>query len=64
MSGEETNLLLQLLLIVATGGGVYAAVRADLREAMITAASAAKSSDLAHQRINQHISDHFSTKGQ
>ena len=63
MNGEETNLLLQLLLIVATGGGVYAAVRADLREAMITAAGATKSADLAHQRINQHISDHLASKG-
>lgn len=38
---------------MVTAGGVYAAIRADLREAIVTANSAARSADLANARIDR-----------
>lgn len=38
---------------VLTAAGTYAAIRADLREAIVTAQSAAKQADHAHQRIDR-----------
>lgn len=45
-----------LLFIVGqliTAAGMYAAIRADLREAIVTAQVAAKQADLAHARIDR-----------
>jgi len=38
---------------VVTAAGVYAAIRADLREALIEAHIAVKRADEAHQRIDR-----------
>lgn len=38
---------------VLTAAGTYAAIRADLREAIVTAQSAAVQADKAHQRIDR-----------
>lgn len=50
--------LLQLLATLAVAGGVYAAIRADLREALVKAGLAIKSADQAHSRLDQHIEIH------
>lgn len=45
-----------LLFIVGqlvTAAGMYAAIRADLREAIVTAQVAARQADLAHARIDR-----------
>lgn len=62
MNDESVRLILQLLLIVATGGGIYAAVRAELREAFVTATRAMIEADKAHTRIDVHINDHLAAK--
>lgn len=38
---------------VITAGGTYAAIRADLREAIVTAKTAETRADQAHQRIDR-----------
>lgn len=38
---------------ILTAAGTYAAIRADLREAIVTAQVAVKQADLAHSRIDR-----------
>lgn len=38
---------------IITAGGVYAAIRADLREAIVNSKTAVKRADDAHQRIDR-----------
>ncbi|MDF3822332.1 hypothetical protein P3G55_20680 [Leptospira sp. 96542] len=40
---------------IVMASGVYAAIRADLREAMVTAQVAAARADQAHARIDQML---------
>ena len=46
-------ILLFLLGQIFTAAGTYAAIRADLREAIVTAQAAAVQADKAHQRIDR-----------
>jgi len=52
------DFLLNLLAVVAGAAGVYAAIKADLTKAIITAERAEKDAGEAHQRINLHIENH------
>lgn len=54
----SSEFVLQLLLIVATGGGVYAAIRADLALALHHAKEAVDSAQKAHERLSSHIEVH------
>lgn len=45
-------ILEKVLPVIIAGGGVYAAIRADLREAHILAKLALSSADKAHSRID------------
>jgi hypothetical protein len=45
------------LAAIAGGAGVYAAIKSDLKEALITAKTAEKSADKAHDRLDTHITD-------
>jgi broad specificity phosphatase PhoE len=50
--------LLNLAAIAAGAAGVYAAIRADLTRAIVTAEMAAKAADQAHGRLDSHIETH------
>ncbi len=50
--------LLNLLAIAAGAAGVYAAIRADLTRAIITAEHAHRAAGDAHGRIDAHIQQH------
>lgn len=50
--------LLQLLIAIGASFGVYAAIKADLREALLTAREAHESASNAHQRVDEHINIH------
>lgn len=47
--------LLNLMGIIAGAAGVYAAIRADLTRAIVTAEHASKAADEAHGRLDVHI---------
>ncbi len=49
------DFILQLMISLAAGAGVYAAIRADLARSIALAEQAVKSSDEAHRRIDAHI---------
>lgn len=49
------DFVLQLLVAIAAAAGVYAAIRADLTKAIITAEHARESATNAHIRLNEHI---------
>lgn len=53
--------LLQILMAVAAGAGVYAAIRADLTRAIVLAERAAEVADSAHERITHHVEVHHTT---
>lgn len=46
-------LLDKILPVIIAGGGVYAAIRADLREAHVLAKLAIESANKAHERIDK-----------
>lgn len=46
-------IILFLIGQVLTAAGTYAAIRADLREAIVTAQTASRSADLANARIDR-----------
>ena len=46
------DIVMQLLLTVATAGGVYAGVKADLTRAIMLAEQAQKAAESAHKRID------------
>ena len=52
------EILLQIFAAVAAGAGVYAAVRADLTRAILTAERAQLDATEAHKRLNKHIEHH------
>lgn len=54
----SAEFILQLVLSAAAGAGIYAAIRADLTRAIITAERAEKDAGEAHQRLNLHIENH------
>ena len=45
------------LAALAGGASVYAAIKSDLKEALITAKVAEKSADKAHDRLDIHIAE-------
>lgn len=49
--------LLNLLAIIAAAAGSYAAIKADLTRAIVTAEQAIKDADKAHNRIDDHINE-------
>lgn len=52
------DFILQILLAICAGAGVYAAIKSDLTRAIITAERAEKDAGEAHQRLNLHIDNH------
>lgn len=52
MNEKHTPIVLFLVGQVITAGGTYAAIRADLREALVTAVHADKLAEQAHRRID------------
>lgn len=50
--------VLQLLIAIGASFGVYAAIKADLREALLTARKAETSAANAHERVDEHINIH------
>lgn len=54
----SVEFVLQLIIGLGAGAGVYAAIKADLTRAIITAERAEKDAGEAHQRINLHIENH------
>ena len=57
------ELFLQLLLAIAAGAGVYAAIKADLTRAIITAERAEKDAESAHKRMDIHIETQHDRRG-
>lgn len=57
------DFLLQLVLAVCAGAGVYAGIRGDLVAAKMRAEQAAADADKAHQRIDTHINEHSNLRG-
>ena len=57
------DFILQLLIGLGGAAGVYAAIKADLARAIITAERAEKDAGEAHHRINSHIDLHHSARG-
>jgi hypothetical protein len=49
----DQPVILFLLAQLVTAGGTYAAIRADLREAIVSAHNAEKRADTAHERIDR-----------
>lgn len=49
---------LQLIIGIAAGAGVYAAIKSDLTRAIITAERAQLDATDAHKRLNSHIETH------
>jgi hypothetical protein len=54
----SADFLLNLVAIAAGAAGVYAAIRADLTRAIITAEHAHKAAGEAHGRLDLHIQQH------
>lgn len=54
----SVDFLLQLAMVFVGGAGVYAAIKADLTRAIITAERAEKDAGEAHNRLNLHIENH------
>lgn len=52
------ELALQLCALIGACAGVYAAIRAELVRAIVTAEQAAKDSASAHERLDVHIDKH------
>jgi hypothetical protein len=52
------NFVIELLALIGSSIGVYAAIRADLREAMTTARDAKGIALNAQADVNSHINDH------
>ena len=52
------EILLQLLAAIAAGAGVYAAIRADLTRAIITAERAEKDAGELRGRLDNHLEHH------
>lgn len=52
------DFVLNLIAIAAAAAGVYAAIRADLTRAIITAELAHKAAGEAHGRLDTHIQQH------
>jgi hypothetical protein len=50
--------LLQLVIAVAAGAGVYAAIRADLTRAIVLAEKAGEEAGEAHKRLDRHMENH------
>lgn len=49
----DQPVILFLFAQLVTAGGTYAAIRADLREAIVSAHTAEKRADTAHERIDR-----------
>lgn len=49
------DFLLQLVVAIAAAAGVYAAIRADLTRAIVTADHAREAAKAAHGRLDVHI---------
>ncbi len=49
----DQPVILFVLAQLVTAGGTYAAIRADLREAIVSAHTAEKRADAAHDRIDR-----------
>lgn len=49
------NVVMQLLLTIATAGGVYAGIKADLTRAIMLAEQAEHAAKAAHDRLDKHI---------
>lgn len=54
----DVSVLLGVIVAVATGGGAYAAIRADLARLHELALAAKSSADRAHERINKMVDFH------
>ena len=52
MTPQQSTIVLFLVGQLVTAGGTYAAIRADLREALVTANRAEVQADKAHARID------------
>lgn len=52
MNPQQSTIVLFLVGQLVTAGGTYAAIRADLREALVTATAAAYQAEKAHARID------------
>ena len=52
------SFVIELLALIGSSFGVYAAIRSDLREAMTTARDAKKIAINAQADVNSHINDH------
>jgi ribosomal protein S9 len=55
MSGD---LIIQALMAFAGAAGAYAAIKADLTRAIITAEMSLKQSGQAHDRLTEHVERH------
>jgi len=49
---------IQLLGVAGVGAGIYAAIKADLVNALVTAKKAMSDADEAHKRLDSHIDRH------
>lgn len=58
MTTLTAEFILQVLIALASGGSVYAAIRADLATLHERTSSASKSIERAHQRLDEHIDQH------
>ncbi len=52
------DFILQVIIGVGAGAGVYAAIKADLTRAILTAERAQLDATDAHKRLNSHIENH------
>lgn len=52
------DFILHLVVAIASGAGVYAAIKADLTRAIVTAEHAKESAGQAHGRLDDHIQQH------
>lgn len=51
----EPGLIVQIVTVIATGGAMYGAIKSDLKSLHEKVASAQKTADMAHQRLDNHI---------
>lgn len=56
------DVLIQIAGLLGAGVGVYAAIRADLVRAMVTAEQAVKDASEAHKRIDWHVENHHTER--
>lgn len=54
----NTDIIIQLAMVVGAGAGVYAAIKSDLTRAIIKAEQALLDSSKAHERLDVHIENH------